>query len=49
LVSFLKLLSVANIRDAVLRGTHGIGFADPLLSIDDTMGSGLKGAVLLKK
>ena len=44
-----KGMSLANIRDAVLRGIHVTGFAGPLLAIDNTVGSGLQGAVPLKK
>ena len=43
-----KSISLANIRDVVLRSIHVIGFAGLLLAIDNTTGSGLKGAVLLK-
>jgi polygalacturonase len=44
-----KGITLANIRDAVLRGIQATGFDGPLLAIDNTTGSGLKGAVPLKK
>ncbi len=40
-----KGISLANIRDAVLRGIRVTGFTGPLLSIDNVTGSGLKGFV----
>jgi polygalacturonase len=44
-----KGITLANIRNAVLRGIRVTGFAGPLLATDNTMGSGLKEAVPLKK
>jgi len=44
-----KGITLANLRDVVLRGIHVTGFAGPLLAIDNTTGSGLKEAVPLKK
>jgi hypothetical protein len=44
-----KGITLANIRDAVLRGIHVTGFDGPLLTIENTTGSGLKEAVLIKK
>jgi polygalacturonase len=44
-----KGMSLANIRDMALSGIKATGFSGPLLAIDNTTGSGLKGAVPLKK
>ena len=44
-----KGITLANIRDAVLRGIHVTGFEGPLLTIENTSGSGLKKAVPIKK
>jgi hypothetical protein len=43
-----KGITLVNVRDAVLRGIAVTGFAGPLPAIENTTGSGLKGAVLLK-
>jgi polygalacturonase len=39
-----KGITLVNVRDAVLRGIHVTGFSGPLLAIDNTTGTGLKGA-----
>jgi polygalacturonase len=43
-----KGITLVNVRNAVLRGIKATGFAGPLLKIDNTTGSGLKGAVPYK-
>jgi polygalacturonase len=40
-----KGITLVNVRDAVLRGINVTGFSGPLLAIENTTGSGLKGAV----
>ena len=40
-----KGITLVNVRDAVLRGINISGFAGALLAIENTTGSGLKGAV----
>lgn len=44
-----KGMSFKNVRDIALRAIRVTGFAGPLLSIENTTGSGLQGAVPLKK
>ncbi|MBN1568071.1 MAG: right-handed parallel beta-helix repeat-containing protein [Acidobacteria bacterium] len=43
-----KGIILSNIRDAVLRGIRVTGFSGPLLAIENTTGSGIRGAVPLK-
>ena len=44
-----KGMSLKNIRDIALRAIRTTGFDGPLLAIENTTGSGLQGAVPLKK
>lgn len=43
-----KGISLANIKDAEIRGIHVAGFAGPLLSIHNVTGTGLEGATAIE-
>jgi hypothetical protein len=46
---FKALDTWVNVRDAVLRGISATGFSGPLLTIENTTGSSLEGAVAKSK